>query len=228
MNTMPICDKPGTKIILLLTILSVFSAIAFGKNCDCDAESLSYPNCGNIPTDPAIVNARSSSYPWMVFLYMLENTEDSFCGGSLISDLQVATAAHCVVGKTTDEVAVVLGTENAQEELRKFNFRYLFKIEIYPLYEILDKTMDKTFMHSSDVAILTLEKPIDLSPNINPICLPSDAEAKETYADKEAIVAIWGETQLGGKTSMEQQMQIKIPIISNAQCQVFYDWIRRF
>ena len=60
-----------------------------------------------------------------------------------------------MVGKTTDEVAVILGSENAQEELRKFNFRYLFKIDIYPLYEILDKTMDKTFKHSSDVAILT-------------------------------------------------------------------------
>ena len=74
----------------------------------------------------------------MVFLYMPMAPGDSFCGGTLISDLQVANAAHCVVGKTTDEVAVILGTENAQEELRKFNFRYLFKIEIYPDYEILD------------------------------------------------------------------------------------------
>ena len=226
LNTM--CVRSGTRIIHMLTILSVLSVIVFGKNCDCDEESFSYPNCGIIPTDPTIVNGTSSSYPWMVFLYMLENTGDSFCGGTLISDLQVATAAHCVVGKTTDEVAVILGTENAKEELRKFNFRYIFKIEIYPLYEILDKTLDKTFKETSDVAILTLEKSLDLSPKVNPICLPSDAEAKETYVDKDAIVAGWGKTKVGGNTSMEQQMQVKIPIISNADCQIFYDWIRRF
>ena len=229
------CNRSGTRIILIWTItLSVFSAIVFGNSCDCEAEKLSFPDCGVISTDRTIINGTNSSYPWMVFLYLLTNngTGYSFCGGSLISDLQVATAAHCVAGKTTDEVGVVLGTENAQEEHRQLNFRYIYKIEIYPMYEtidqIIDKTMDQTFRYSSDVAILTLEKRLDLSPKINPICLPSNAEAKETHVGKEAIVAGWGRTDNAGNTSEEQQMQVKVPIISNAQCQTFYDWIKRF
>ena len=109
-NTM--FDKSGTRMILIWTILlGVFSAIVYGKKCDCEAESLSYPDCGIIPTDPTIINGTASAYPWMVFLYLLNDTGYSFCGGSLISDLQVATAAHCVAGKTIDEVGVVLGTE---------------------------------------------------------------------------------------------------------------------
>ena len=163
----------------------------------------------------------------MVFLYSVTAAGESFCGGSLISDLQIATAAHCVAGKTVDDVAVVLGTDNAKEELANDNYHFLFKIEIYPLYEILDNSMDKTWKHSSDVAILTLEKPLVLSPKINPLCLPTDAEAKETFVGKEPIVAGWGVTETG-ETSMKQQMQVKVPIISNDQCQTFYEWIRRF
>ena len=209
-------------------ILCLSTVFALGKDCECNAEreDLSYPGCGIIPTSSTIINGSSSSYPWMVFLYSVTAAGDSFCGGTLISDLQIATAAHCVAGKTVDEVAVVLGTDNAKEELANDNYHFLFKIEIYPLYEILDKTMDKTWKYSSDVAILTLEKPLALSPKINPICLPSDAEAKKTYVGKKAIAAGWGVTETGN-TSMQQQMQVKIPIISNDECQTFYNWISR-
>ena len=34
----------------------------------------------------------------------------------MISDLQVVTAAHCVAGKTTDDIAVLLADKNAQEK----------------------------------------------------------------------------------------------------------------
>ena len=207
-------------------ILCLFSIFAFGKECECEAENLSYPGCGIIPTSSTIINGSSSSYSWMVFLYSVTTAGESFCGGSLISDLQIATAAHCVAGKTVNDVAVVLGTDNAKEEIDKDNYHFLFKIELYPLYEILDKAMNKTWKHSSDVAILTLEKPIVLSPKINPICLPSDAEAMKTYVGKEAIAAGWGVTE-SGNTSMQQQMQVKIPIISNDECQTFYNWISR-
>ena len=219
------CDTSRTSILIWTLTFSVFSARVFGKNCDC--ESLSYPNCGSIPADPTIINGTSSSHPWMVFLYSVTQSGESFCGGTLISDLQVITAAHCTAGKTTDEVAVVVGNENAKKELRNRNFHYLFKIEIYPTYEILDKTMDKTFKHSSDIAILTLKKPLVLSPKIAPICLPSDTEAEAKFVGKEAIVSGWGTTETG-ESSEDKQMQVKVPIISNDQCRTFYDWIRRF
>ena len=134
------CYSLATRIILIWTItLSVYSIIVLGKNSDCEAESHSYPNCGIIPLLP-----RLRYHPWMVFLYSITDAGESFCVGSLISHLQVVTAAHCVIGKTTDEVAVVLGAEKAKEEQEKSNYQYLFKIEIYRLYEMLDKTMDKT------------------------------------------------------------------------------------
>ena len=73
LNTMSV--RSGTRTILIWTItLSAFSAIVFGKTSECEVEeSLSFPDCGVIPTDPTIINGTSSSYPWMVFLFSLTN-----------------------------------------------------------------------------------------------------------------------------------------------------------
>ena len=142
----------GTRIILFLC-LSIFHFV-FGSQCECESESLSHPGCGVIPTSSTIINGSAASYPWMVFLYNLGDTDNSFCGGILISDLEILTAAHCVNGRTIDDVVVIVGSDNALAELRQFNWKTLFKIELYPLYY---KNMEKAFKHSSDVAILTLE-----------------------------------------------------------------------
>ena len=195
-----------------------------GSKCECETESLSHPGCGVIPTSSTIINGSAASYPWTVFLYNYGDTDNSFCGGILISDLEILTAAHCVNGRTIDEVIVIVGSDNAEAEVRKFNWRFLFKIELHPLYY---KSMKKAFKHSSDVAILTLEKRLVLSSEINPICLPSLQESDESFEGKSAIVAGWGKTETG-ETSKRQLMHVEVPIISNDQCLTFYSWIKRF
>ena len=79
--------------------------IVLGTKCDCESsESLSHPGCGVIPTTSTIINGSVASYPWMVFLYNWGDTNNSFCGGILISDIQILSASHCFEGKTIDEV----------------------------------------------------------------------------------------------------------------------------
>ena len=104
-----------------------------GSSWSC--ESLSHPGCGVIPTTSTISNGQPGTYPWMVFLYLLSNKNDSFCGGSMISDLQVLTAAHCVVGKTSEDIGVIIRNHNAGEELRTFNFHIVNKIDVYDYYQ---------------------------------------------------------------------------------------------
>ena len=111
---------------------------------------------------------------------------------------------------------VIVGSDNADAELRKFNWRTLFKIELNPHYT--------DYRHSSDVAVLTLEKPLVLTPQINPICLPSIDEADETYEGKTAIVAGWGKTEKE-RSSEKQLLDVRVPIISNTQCKTFYSWV---
>ena len=93
----------GLRIILLLCCLYSIP-FGLGSQCECESESLSHPGCGVIPTSSTIINGSAASYPWMVFLYNYGDTNNSFCGGILISDLQLLSAAHCFKGKTIDEV----------------------------------------------------------------------------------------------------------------------------
>ena len=99
---MKMSDFSRSRIILFL--FCIFTPFVLGSKCECETESLSHPGCGVIPTSSTIINGSPAYHPWMVFLYTLGDTENCFCGGILISDLQILSAAHCFEGKTIDEV----------------------------------------------------------------------------------------------------------------------------
>ena len=208
-----------------MMINSIILFACFPLFAICGSESLSHTGCGIIPTSSTIINGSPASFPWMVFLFSSpENGEKTgFCGGSLISDLQILTAAHCVVGKTINDIAVILADKNPQKKLKSFDFRYLFKIEIYPSY---NQQLEQGFKYNSDVAILTLEEPVLLSSKVNPICLPSLSKSDQTYAGLTATVAGWGLTEKE-ETSVDQLMRVDLPVISNKKCRTFYNWIKR-
>ena len=133
------------------------------------------------------------------------------------------TAAHCVVGKTKDEIALLAGNPNAQQELTGMNFLFVHKIEIYPTY---NQQMLKAWKFSPDIAIITLEDHVVLNSKINPICLPP-LSSVDTYAAKTATVSGWGVTD-SGETSTDQLMQVEVPIIANEECKTFYSWLKRY
>ena len=213
----------------LLAVLVTYSSFVLGSSRSWDGENLSYPGCGIIPSIYSSINCgncQPASYPWMAFLFYSSkaNGESSFCGATLISDIQMVTAAHCVSGKTTDEVAVVIGNPNVTYELNKWNFKYIYKIEIYPFYR--ENIGDNELRQNPDIAILTLEEPLLLGSKINPICLPSIGDTFKTYAGVTATVAGWGKTETG-QTSTDQLLKAEVPVLSNNECKAFYNWLKR-
>ena len=49
----------------------------------------------------------------------------------MILDLDILSAAHCVNGRTIEDVVVIVGSDNAEAELRMFNWKTLLKIDLF-------------------------------------------------------------------------------------------------
>lgn len=114
-------------------------------------------------------HAQSSQFPWMAHLRFFDNinsTRYGLCGGYLIDEKHVMTAAHCVhdVSKNVRNIKAIevyLGLK----DLKKLNKPYRVSQVFYPH----DYDQDSLY---NDIAILRLQKTVVQSPKVKPICLP--------------------------------------------------------
>lgn len=78
---------------MLLISLLLIALVSAKKNLDCE--------CGQKLTNPRIRGGRESfpnQHPWMATIRQILNRRVIFCGGSLINDRYVVSAAHCYRG----------------------------------------------------------------------------------------------------------------------------------
>ncbi len=123
--------------------------------------------------------ADDGAWPWQVRLFDSHDPQSGFCGGSLISDQWVLTAAHCVVefGKTTQKVVVGYGSVY-QSKLQMVDAE---KVVSNPLYGTDEK---------GDLALIKLKEPLK---NVTTITLADAAtEQKVTGPKAQLTVTGWG------------------------------------
>ncbi|KAJ8921899.1 hypothetical protein NQ315_008532 [Exocentrus adspersus] len=139
-------------------------------------------------------NSKPKEFPHMAALgYGTGPKKDWLCGGSLISENFVVTAAHCVTSKSLGDVQVVrLGTTLLNTEtLDSEDFKVIKRIT-HPLHNVNDQY--------NDIALLQLDHPVTFSEYIFPICLYS------SNLTNEVLVATgWGKTNPSGDVSHELQ-----------------------
>lgn len=117
------------------------------------------------------VETRVNEYPWMVTL--LYNNR-FFCGGSLVNDRYVLTAAHCTASFDKDKLSVVFldHDRSTPHETKSFT-RKIAAIKKHASY-------NKGVSFNNDVALLKLDKEVDIhGPHtlLKPVCMPTPGKS---------------------------------------------------
>ncbi|NXU75169.1 FA9 factor, partial [Oreotrochilus melanogaster] len=107
--------------------------------------------------------------PWQVLL--TNSNGVGFCGGSIINEKWVVTAAHCL--SPGDNVTAVAGEYNTQEDDHTEQRRQV--VRILPHYTY-NATINK---HHNDIALLELDKPLTFNSYVTPICIGSQKFTNE-------------------------------------------------
>ncbi|KAB0803373.1 hypothetical protein PPYR_00343 [Photinus pyralis] len=158
--------------------------------------------------------AAFGEFPWQVLVR--ESTwlglfTKNKCGGVLISNRFVMTAAHCQPGFLASLVAVFGEHDiSGERESKRSLSRNVKRVIVHRNYDPV------TF--ENDLALLELEHPVLFDEHIVPICLPRESE---DFTGRMATVTGWGRLKYGGGVPSILQ-EVQVPIMENQVCQEMF------
>ncbi|KAK7074986.1 CLIP domain-containing serine protease [Halocaridina rubra] len=158
---------------------------------------------GGKPADP-------QEWPWMAAL--MRNGATQYCGGTLITDRHVLTAAHCVDGFDQNSIQVRLGeyTFDRSDDAPHKDFR----VAAIRMHQSYDRNT-----YVNDIAIIALGQSTNFNADIWPVCLP---DGDDSYEGRTATVTGWGTIYYGGPVATTLQ-EVTVPIWSNSDCDNAYE-----
>ncbi|XP_025030783.1 transmembrane protease serine 12-like [Python bivittatus] len=189
--------------LTLLVLLSQTSS----ENRSAGAECGTRPAIELLQLGSRIVGGRESvqgAWPWQVSLQIYQRGAGflHLCGGSLINNHTVLTAAHC-------------STKNQAPEMWRavIGLHHLFKHRIYTIKSrvkaIKVHYYYDTEEYRNDIALFQLSKSITYSDYIQPICLPNSTLV--LTSDMTCYITGWGMKKEKGKASYTlQEAQLKL------------------
>jgi len=178
--------------------------------------------CGQTPVKPNLqgyivggIQARKHSIPWQVKLYGKGKDKSNTCGGSIIADRWILTAAHCISSGWS--YTVQAGMHATYLHSSYIQTMDVEKAIIHPEYE------HKNYM-KFDIALLKLKKKLKFTKAVQPICLPSEGD--QDYTGKNFLVVGWGNTGWKGKPSNVLKQAI-VPYVTMTECKTktIGDWV---
>ncbi|XP_052603295.1 coagulation factor IX isoform X1 [Peromyscus californicus insignis] len=151
-------------------------------------------------------NAKPGQIPWQV---ILNGEIEAFCGGAIINEKWVVTAAHCL--KPGDKIEVVAGEYNIDEKEDTEQRRNVIRTIPHHHY---NATINK---YSHDIALLELDKPLILNSYVTPICVANREYTNIFLKFGSGYVSGWGKVFNKGRQASILQY-LRVPLVDRATC----------
>ncbi|KAF2367065.1 Serine proteases trypsin domain [Trinorchestia longiramus] len=160
--------------------------------------------------------AKVGEFPWMVSIRI---NGGHFCGGVLIHNKFVLSAAHCTERRPVKFVTVVVGEYNL------LNAEHPVTEQIMEVQQIFThQNFSKRYI--ADISVLELKNSVVWSKAIRPLCLP-DMQFDGTnnpLDNSPATLAGWGwsDEQANGGVRMNTLQKATLKIVPKSTCQTWY------
>ncbi|CAH1246895.1 OVCH1 [Branchiostoma lanceolatum] len=161
--------------------------------------------------------AEPGSWPWQVSLRPVDDETWHFCGGSIISEEWVVTAAHCVDG---DYKPLVVVGEHTREDEGDDPER-----AVVATATTINHPDFNWWTMVNDVALLKLASPLTFSDRVSPLCLADSSMV--TSPTTFCTITGWGTMAEGGDCCPNELQQADVPIVEDDHCKQTYQQLFR-
>ena len=148
--------------------------------------------------------ASIADFPYVVYLTTTDGFQ--FCGGTLVREDKVVTAAHCTAGRKPADIVVVAGREDKQSDAGVTSA--VRSVWIHPQFSDVRS--------GKDVSVLTLATRMPYEP----LALPD--QGGDLYAaGRQALILGWGRTAADGQPS-RYLLRATVPLTTDGDCTKAY------
>ncbi|CAB3991891.1 MAM and LDL-receptor class A domain-containing 1-like isoform X1 [Paramuricea clavata] len=152
--------------------------------------------------------AQPGEWPWQVAL--MRGTFQ-FCGGSLVSNQYVITAAHCIDSTDWDSVTIRVGEHDLgvydghEQDISIARYG----ITVHPQY--------RSDGEDYDIAVVRLSRSVQFTQRIKPVCINSGID----FTGQRCYISGWGRLSSGGSSPNVLQ-EAQVPIVTPQECKNSY------
>ncbi|KAF4091318.1 hypothetical protein AMELA_G00035590 [Ameiurus melas] len=173
-----------------------------------------YNNTESVNNRTRIIGGDSASpgdIPWQVAL-VLRSTQQVFCGGSILSEQWVITAAHCIQEAKQTAFFIRVGEHNVNKKDGTEQDLEVEKAIMHPRYD------PSISLYNHDIALVRLRNSILFTDHVRSICLgPSSLSETLLQSGTLATISGWGRLLFNGRTAETLQIA-EVPYVDRSDC----------